>query len=156
MGDFSLDFDFHRLSKDRCNLYKCIALIAICFVMVYSLLGCYRQRERKYYSDKSNYITCEAVVKNIFLSEDKATVYLWLNPMLDVYSDTTFKIVGKSAEVFINNGGFQIIAQGDTIEFTSAPRYFGDGYVMPIVAVYCDGCILLDFESGYNNLMELY
>lgn len=36
----------------------------------------------------------------------------------------------------------------------TAPRYFGDGYVMPIVAISVDGEQLLDYEEGYANFME--
>lgn len=43
---------------------------------------------------------------------------------------------------------------GDTIQFVTAPKYFGDGYVMPIVAISVDGEVLLEFEEGYANFLK--
>ena len=36
----------------------------------------------------------------------------------------------------------------------TAPKCFGDGYVMPIVAVSVDGEVLLEFEEGFENFLE--
>ena len=151
-----MDFNFHELKDAIYSLHKSIAFFAICFVIASSLSGCYRSREKEYYLDKSNYVTCEAVVKNTVYKEENQAIYLWLTPAIDVYSDTTFSIKEKNLEIFIANGGLELLTNGKTITFTSAPRYFGDGYIMPIVAISCDDVILLDFEIGYNNLMESY
>ena len=40
------------------------------------------------------------------------------------------------------------------VSFMTAPRYFGDGYIMPIVEISVDGEELLSFEEGYENLLE--
>ena len=42
------------------------------------------------------------------------------------------------------------------IEIATAPRYFGNGYKMQIVALSIDGYTLLEFEEGYDNLMDWY
>ena len=42
----------------------------------------------------------------------------------------------------------------DEVVFITAPRHFGDGYVMPIVAISINGESLLDFNDGYANLMN--
>ena len=46
------------------------------------------------------------------------------------------------------------IQLGTTVSFMTAPRYFGDGYIMPIVEISVDGEELLSFEEGYENLLE--
>ena len=53
-----------------------------------------------------------------------------------------------------NNGIEQKINVGDRVEFVSAPRYFGDGYVMPIVQISVDGEELLSFDTGFVNLND--
>ncbi|HIV47949.1 MAG TPA: hypothetical protein H9749_09110, partial [Candidatus Acutalibacter stercorigallinarum] len=65
-----------------------------------------------------------------------------------------FKIVGDNVQIVLENGISEKIKLGDTVEFVTAPRYFGDGYVMPIVAISVDGEQLLDYEEGYANFME--
>ena len=130
--------------------------VAFSFVLI-SFFGCDRVEKKNYYSDKSNYITITATVDNIFLDEENNAVYLWLLPNTpDVYFDNTFKIVGDNVGVFITNGGLELIKIGKTITFTSAPRYFGDGYVMPIVSVIFEDNVMLDFDVGYANLIKWY
>ena len=48
------------------------------------------------------------------------------------------------------------IEPNSVVEFTSAPAFFGNGYLMPIVQLSVNGEILLSFEEGYANLLELY
>ncbi len=43
---------------------------------------------------------------------------------------------------------------GNSIEFVTAPKYFGDGYVMPIVAISVDGEALLSFDEGFENFQD--
>ena len=48
----------------------------------------------------------------------------------------------------------QKVQLGTTVSFMTAPRYFGDGYIMPIVEISVDGEELLSFEEGYENLLK--
>ena len=41
----------------------------------------------------------------------------------------------------------------EQITFITAPKYFGDGYVMPMVAISIGEENLLEFEDGYENLL---
>ena len=50
-------------------------------------------------------------------------------------------------QLVLKNGISEKIKLGDTVEFVTAPRYFGDGYVMPIVAISVEGEQLLDYEE---------
>ena len=56
----------------------------------------------------------------------------------------------------LRNGILDKLETGDEITFVAAPEYFGDGYVVPIVAITVDGEELLSFDEGYENLMETY
>ena len=53
-----------------------------------------------------------------------------------------------------DNGIDQKLQMGKQIEFISTPKYFGDGYVMPIVEIVVDGEVLLSFEQGQQNWLE--
>ena len=56
----------------------------------------------------------------------------------------------------MENGILSKVKIGDTITFTSAPRFFGDGYFMPIVELYIGDEAILEFEIGYQNLLDSY
>ena len=74
-----------------------------------------------------------------------------LSPVLD---DTCFKIVGENLKISQANEIDAKLKAGEQVSFITAPRYFGDGYVMPIVAISINGENLLDFEEGYQNLLD--
>lgn len=131
-------------------------LILMILILMFSLTGCYHSREKKYYSDTSNYITEEAIVKNIIFDKENNIIYFWLSEIDEAYQDSTFKIEGQSVNIVLNNNIFEKIKVGSEITYTSAPRYFGDGYCMPIVAIYIAGEELLNFDEGFENLKKLY
>ena len=141
--------------KKNCCTRKIIWLLLV-IGMVFSLGGCYHAREKAYYSDKNNFLSGEAVVDNIIFDEKNDCLYFWLSDLDDVYQDYTFKVAGKNVDILLESSLFEKVQIGSKITFSSAPRYFGDGYCMPIVALSCDGEVLLPFEVGHENLMRLY
>ena len=74
-----------------------------------------------------------------------------LNPRFD---DDSFKIVGDNLLIAQNNGVDKKIRIGDRVDFITAPRYFGDGYVFPIVGLSINNDELLNFEDGFYNLLK--
>lgn len=137
------------------SIRKGVALLLI-IMMTFPSYGCYQSREKKYYSDDNNYLTEEAVVDNIIFDKEKNIIYFWLSEIDEEYQDSTFKIEGESVNILLKNNIFEKIKVGNEITYTSAPRYFGDGYCMPIVAISINGEELLDFEEGLENLINLY
>lgn len=133
-----------------------VLIVFVIGVVTLVLSGCYQIREKKYYSEKSNFITEEALVENIILDEENQSIYFWLSHINEAYQDNTFKVEGKNADILLNNNIFEKIEIGDKFTYTSASRYFGDGYCMPIVAISVDGEEVLSFEEGYENFMNLY
>ena len=120
------------------------------------LTGCHLAGEREYYSHVENYIADEAVVDSIKFSEDPEYIKLKLSGIDDRYQDNDFIIKGKSVAIVIEKGIFEQIHVGDRIQYTSAPAYFGNSYCMPIVELSVEGIVILSFEDGYRNLLELY
>lgn len=58
--------------------------------------------------------------------------------------------------ILLKNGLLDKISVGKEIKYISAPRYFGDGYDFPIVALTIGDEELLSFDEGYKNLMDTY
>ena len=132
---------------------KKLFLLSILCITV-CLSACSLEKERQYYSEPDNYITATGTVTHIKYNEEKDALYLGLEQMSYKFSDNSFKIVGKNLIIAQENGLDQKLQEGKQIEFISAPRYFGDGYVMPIVGLTVDGEVLLTFEQGYSNWLE--
>lgn len=142
--------------KRRIFAIKRLTFVCMTLILMVSLTACYQKREKKYYSNKENFIIDVAVVKNIIYDEETNVLYFWLSEIDERYQDNTFKIEGESVSVVLKNDIFEKIQVGNEMEYISAPEYFGDGYCMPIVAISVNGEEVLGFDEGYDNLMEMY
>ena len=141
--------------KGRHILLVVLLLVAVCLVSC-GIFESIRTQEYSYYLDTNNYIESEGTVNNIIYNKDLNTIFLWLSDIDEEYQDTTFAIKGDSVNVAIENGILDEVEEYSKITFISAPKYFGDGYIMPIVSLYIDDVCLLDFDTGYNNLINMY
>ena len=125
--------------------------ITIIFVLFCS---CNSNKKAQYYSQKENYINVTGTVSSIKYNKNFTTLYLEFYDLSPVLDDTCFKIVGENLKIVQRNGIDEKICLGEQISFITAPKYFGDGYVMPIVGISAKGETLLDFEEGYINLLN--
>ena len=136
------------------NYMKCIFGIVLVIVFFLITSSSYTSRQIEYYSNKSNYISAKGEVSNIEYNEDGDVLYITFSNISEPFSDTRFKIVGENLLVVKSNGIDQKVKIGNEVEFISATKYFGDGYVMPIVGLSLEEEVLLEFEVGYDNLIE--
>ena len=139
--------------KKSVRICMCLVVVAATLVL---LFGSYEAREKMYYGDQSNFITEKAVVDNIIYDDNKKHLVFWLSEIDELYSDSNFIMRGENARVAISNGILEKIHIGDEITFSSAPRYFGDGYLMPIIYISVGEDVILDFNEGHSNLMDSY
>ena len=109
---------------------------------------------RDYYSQKNNYINAIGIVSHISYNEDKTALYLGFSDLTPQFDDNSFKIVGDNLPIVQEKGIDEKIKIGDQVDFITAPRYFGDGYVMPIVEISVNEEELLGFEEGFTNLLK--
>lgn len=130
------------------------AFIAELLLFLFTLSACYSVQKKEYYSQTNNYINATGTIIHIAYSEDKDTLYLEFSDLTPSFDDTGFKIVGENLVIAQSNGIDEKLEIGDEIEFVTAPKYFGDGYVMPIVEISVAGEKLLEFEEGYSNLLK--
>ncbi len=128
--------------------------VVIMLINLLVLCSCYYAEEKAYYSDKENFITATGTVVHIKYNENKTELHLGFSDMSQKFSDNAFMIIGDNLTIVQEKGIDEKLEMGDQIEFITAPGYFGDGYIMPIVGITIDGETLLEFDEGYENLME--
>lgn len=131
-------------------------VLRILLLSMLILSGCDTGQMREYYSDEDNYITATGMVVHIAYMEEEDALYLGFSDLEPKFDDIDFKIVGDNLEIVQENGIDEILEMGSKVEFITAPRYWGDGYVMPIVAITIDGEELLEFDEGYTNFLEWF
>ena len=132
-----------------------ILFVLSCLIVLSGLLtSCFSIRYRIYYPVKDNYIEVSGVVIYMEYSDDHTVLYIAFSDMDRKLDDRTFKIVGENLRIVEKNGIDDKIKIGDRVTFVTAPKYFGDGYVMPIVAISANGESLLDFDECFKNFMD--
>ncbi len=140
---------------------KWLIPVAVLSVVLFTVL-CYMvffstpvRPRLEYYSDSSNFITATGKVTHIGWSSDQSYVYIAFDDIPEEYSDTNFVIEGENLRIVLENGFAEKVKLGSEVIYISAPRYFWDGYSMPIVELSVDGAILLTFEQGKTNLLDM-
>ena len=133
---------------------KKVLLGILCIGLLCCLFACDSKKMADYYSERNNYVEAVGTVTDISYNAEAGALYLSFSDLEPAFDDICFKIVGENLVIVQNNGIEQKINVGDRVEFVSAPRYFGDGYVMPIVQISVDGEELLSFDTGFVNLND--
>ena len=136
--------------KRNSSLKSIMLITSICVL----LCSCNSSGTIEYYSQKENYISVTGTVSSIKYNEEATALYIDFSELSSVLNDTCFNIVGENLEIVKANRIDDKLKIGEQITFVTAPKYFGDGYVMPIVAISISGENMLDFEEGYNNLLD--
>lgn len=132
-----------------------ILFVLSCLIVLSGLLtSCISIRYRIYYPVKDNYVEISGVVIYMKYSDDHTVLYIAFSDMDRKLDDRSFKIVGENLRIVEKNGIDDKIKIGDSVTFVTAPKYFGDGYVMPIVAISANDESLLDFDEGFKNFMD--
>lgn len=135
------------------GLKRAILAISLLNLLVLST-SCSTSSMRDYYVQKENYVNAVGIVTHISYNEDNASLYLDFSDLNPEFDDSSFKVVGDNLSIVQHNGIDEKIEIGDQVSFITAARYFGDGYVMPIVALSVNGEELLRFDEGVANLLK--
>ena len=134
--------------KEKVTAILLILCISMCF-----LFSC-SQTEIEYYREKENYVDVEGVVSFVNFAEDYNAIYIAFSDLSYTFDDNCFKIVGDNLRIVKDKGLYDKLKVGSQVVFTSAPKYFGDGYVFPIVSITIDDVCFLEFEEGYTNWLS--
>ena len=138
------------------NRQICKSLIlALVLAMLFSVTGCFRYKEKVYYSDKENFISVTGTVTHMKSNDKAKKLFIAFSDLSDCFEDNNFYISYENLQL-IRDNIWNLVHIGDSIEFVSAPKVFGDGYTLPIVSLTVNGEVLLDFEIGWENLMKNY
>ena len=122
-----------------------IILLLLC------LAGC---QSEDYYADESNYITAVGTVCHIRYTDDGEELYLGISGLGSEFADVNFRIIGASLTAAQGRGIDGKLQIGDEVTIVCAPRYFGDGYVMPIAALTVHGETLVEFDEGFESIRQ--
>ena len=134
------------------RVFWAISLV-VCICLLLTACFSLTRREKAYYKERDNYITVTGTVIDVHYSEKFEAFYFSFSELAPKLDDICLKIVGDNVRIVEENGMMDMVGVGSKVEFVTAPKYFGDGYVMPIVALTCDGVCFLEFEEGYLNLL---
>lgn len=126
-------------------------LVTLCFA---TLSACYSERRLEYYSQRENYIHVSGIISHINYNSEADALYLAITDINPILDDNNFKIVGNNFKIVRDLEIENKIEIGTYVELITAPKYWGDGYVMPIVSISINGETLLEFEEGYSNWIK--
>lgn len=130
---------------------KRMIVVTLCIMILFA--GC-MPVDKQYYAEQSHYVTVAGTVCHIMYDEGQSALYFDLEKCPEGFSDVSFKLVGQGFLIARENGIVEALNLGDEVTFICAPRYFGDGYVVPITAISVGGKCFLDFDQGYDGLMN--
>lgn len=133
-------------------VYRYLTLLTVICLVFSIFFACgFLDNQKGYYSNKENYINVTGIITNVKYNDTLDIMYITLSDISPKLDDCCFKIVGENLKIVQKNGVDDKLELGKNIDFVTAPKYFGDGYVMPIVSLSVDGEELLSFEDGYSN-----
>lgn len=134
--------------------FQKFAIALLTMGMLILLSSCDSAQKLDYYSQRENYINATGTISKIAYNENSTAIYIDFSELTPDFDDTCFKIVGDNLRIVQDNGIDEKMKIGDRVDFVAAPKYFGDGYVMPIVSISVYGDSLLEFEDGFTNLLS--
>ena len=132
------------------KLLRIVLVLGIIFALVLSP-SCDTKKIKDYYANENVYISATGTVSHITYNEEGGSLHIGFTDLSSQFDDNTFQIVGQNYNIVIERGIEEKLKIGDTITFITAPKYFGDGYQMPIVEIVINDETLLAFDEGFAN-----
>lgn len=132
------------------------AILLLLLVILLLTTSCFRISMVPYYKDKANYQTYEGTLTEIFYHEvgKQTLLYLVIEDQQPSLSDRTFSLERENMTLAVENG-IDELEPGTKVSFVTAPKYYGDGYVMPLVGLSANGITYLDAEIGIDNWIKM-
>ncbi len=132
---------------------KILLFLIICLLVLATTSCANTNTEKiKYYSNEQNYIEITGTIDHVVFDDEQKVLYLGFSSLSQKTDDDCFKVVGDAYSIVMANKEY--IQIGVTATFVTAPKYYGDGYVMPIVSLSVDGRNILAYEDGFSSLLE--
>ena len=128
-----------------------LILLVLCVLM--NLCSCHNISRKEYYENVENYVAISGIIIYMNYNDDHTALYIAFSDMDPKVDDNNFKIVGGNVEIIKENRFDELVKIGDKATFVTAPHYYGDGYVMPLVSIEVNGVTYLEFETGFENFL---
>jgi len=139
--------------------HKRIVLLLLVCGVVWGINFLFEVRRENYYKEQDNYIVAKGYIESFHYSEENEAYYFILKPDWSPQKksgDPNFKVIGNGVVILKERNIETVLEQGSSIEFSYAPKYFGDGYIRPMVSLKVGDQVLLTFEDGYRGLLETF
>lgn len=131
-----------------------IIIVLLALVLTFGLCSCKSMAMNEYYANRDNYVSASGTVDFLNYNEDSTTLYIGFSEVSPVFADTCFKITGDNLKIARKNGIDEKLTTGTSVTFVSAPKYYGDGYVFPMIAISIRNDCVLDADVGFNNYIS--
>ena len=148
------------MEKRALGIKRAAALAIYLLCLLIFSTSCTTRKMKDYYSQKSNYVSATGTVSHIAYSDENDVLYYGFSDVTYQSNSTyhfeyyNFKIVGENFQIVQEQNIDEKIKEGDEITFIAAPRYFYDGYAIPIVALSIGDEHVLEFDEGVDNLLK--
>ena len=138
-----------------------IALIPVlCFIVYFvtlTITGIVNSRQEKdFYADRNSFENISGIYKQIDRIGDE--LFFTLESVESDYEfrSLSFSLTDRQHELLINNGFFDEIHGGDEVTIIVAYGYFSPRVYIPLAGISANGKVYLDFDTGWESLMEKY
>ncbi len=105
-----------------------------------------RKKMLEYYSDDDNYVELQGSV----ISPENDRGYMEIDILTESHG---FPLNAQTGYGEFESGLIYNLNPGDEITFISAPMYFYNGHVLPIMALKKDEVVILAFEDGKSSYL---
>ena len=138
--------------KKVCSLFLIIVALISC-----SSCGAPNFVIKKYYRDKSNFKEYTAIVEGYgdFWNESNM-IYLDIGSSGGDLQTSSIYLFGENANIARKNQIWDVIRIGSEITFSASNAFFYDGYLSPMIALSCQGKVLLEFAQGQKNQIDWF
>ena len=138
--------------KKVCSLFLIIVALISC-----SSCGAPNFVIKKYYRDKSNFKEYTAIVEGYGdFWNDSNMIYLDIGSSGGDLQTSSIYLFGENANIARKNQIWDVIRIGSEITFSASNAIFYDGYLIPMIALSCQGKALLEFAQGQKNQIDWF
>ena len=131
-------------------------MLGIVFIIPSFLIKIYHVQEYNYYKNTDNFIEVTGVLGDYYIRDEHDWLFLHFEETSFQFIDTSFILDGENYNVVMDKNIIEVLEPNTVVQFVTAPGYFGDGWHYPIVAIEINGITYLEFEEGYENLLDKY
>ena len=139
---------------------KRIIMLLSSFICIFALASCnfnapLRNKMLDYYSQEENYLQLNGRIMSLQYNEGNDELFLEIELNGDNHSFPTNAETGYGEFALVSWSMYDFsLQENDVVAFSSAPMYFYNGHVLPIVQLEKNGQEYLSLTAGINRYTE--